>query len=289
MSWRPGLSFASLTFLAAGAVLCVIQLADAAPITVLNPGFQLNAIAADGNLNDEDPGNTQPGFPPNWTFAFEAGAPASPAWGVQRPDPDAHFYRDVAVGGETAPFLAPFEGDQIGFINLNNDPTSVGGASVAVADSDVVGTLAAGRYTLNVAVGGRNTGSWRNILYGVGLKGEVSGDLGAFTQQTMDPGSVAGSGPIVPSTQGPVGVNVNLLNMVDVPYVLDVPVGSPLIGQAFRVRIRQTNTGAGGTGAFSQSSMDNVRLDFQAIPEPGTMALSGLALLGCVAARRKRV
>jgi hypothetical protein len=277
-----------VTLLAAGVTLSALQPAGAAPIAVPNAGFQLNVISTDGNLNDEDAGNTQPAFPPNWTFAFEAGAPASPAWGVQRPDPDAHFYRDVAANGETAPFLTPFEGDQIGFINLNNDPASVGGASVAVADSDVVGTLAAGKYTLNVAVGARNTGSWRNILYGIGLKGDVSGDLGTFTQQTMDPGSVAGSGPIVPSTTGPVGVNVNLLNMVDVPYVLDVPVGSPLIGQPFRVRIRQTNTGVGGTGAFSQSSMDNVRLDFVAIPEPGTLALSSLATLACLALRRKR-
>ena len=283
MSRRPIVSF-----LVAGATLCAAQHVSAAPISVPNAGFQLNAIPTDGNLSDEDPGNTQPGFPPNWTFAFELGAPASPAWGVQRPDPDAHFYRDVVANGQTAPFLAPFEGDQIGFINLNNDPTSAGGASVAVADSDVVGTLAAGKYTLNVAVGGRNTGAWRNILYGVGLKGDVSGDLGTFTQQTMDPGNAAGSGPIAPSTPAPVGVNVNLLNMVDVPYVLDVPVGSPLIGQPFRVRIRQTNTGAGGTGAFSQSSMDNVRLDFRAIPEPGTLSLSGLATLGCLVARRKR-
>lgn len=223
------------------------------PISIPNFSFQDPIITPDGNPDDEDAFDTDPGSPLGWTYSYTASPPGTESYGVQRPDPQSHFTRDV-TGGETSPFVAPFNGDQIGFINLNNDA-----ATAAQVDSGVLGVLAAGTYTLNFAVGGRNTGSWRDLDYTIGLVGTTSGPLGTPTLQRIDPGNAAGNVPFV-------GGVANDFNVVDLQYSLTVPSGSDLIGQDYFIRLTVANTGMNGTGAFTQAAFDNARLTGPTVP-----------------------
>ena len=251
--------------------------AQAQPITIPNFSFQLPDPGGDGNPDDEDAydvGNGNP-LPSNWTFIQSNG---NMNYGQQRPDPDAHFTRDV-TGGERSPFTAGgFADDLIVFANINAP------GDIFTADSDVVGQLGEGSYTLTVGLGARNTGSWNDLDYTVGLVGSSSGVLGTPTAVTLNPGDSAMN--TVSSAW-----TTDDYNVVDVSYVLSVPVGSGLIGENYFVRITAANSGFHDGVAdtdFTQAAIDNVRLTY--IPEPGTFALAGLGALvfGGMAWRRRR-
>ncbi len=241
-------------------MFCIFSLAmsvQAELLPVANSGFQLPVRAGDGNANDEDAYDVANGNDPpsNWSFINTA----NNNYGQARPDPDSQFTRDV-TGGETSPFTAGgFDGDLILFANMNSV-----GASLT-ADSDVVGSLSAGTYTLTVAVGGRNTGSWNDLKYTISLVGAVSGVLGTPAEVTIDPGNAAGDSMTSAWT-------TNDYNVVDVSYVLNVPGDGGIVGEDFFIRIYAENPGTKGGVAgtsFTQAAIDNVRLD-----GPGTKAQS---------------
>ena len=277
-------------FLAIAAVMLLsASMLLAAPVAITNHGFQDPVVTTDGNPDDEDPFDIGEGatfdaarVPPNWNLTYTQDDPGGGHFGLQRPDPDGHFTRDV-TGGETSPFtLGGFEGDQIYFINLNNSPLDATGGSIAQLDSGVVGQLAAGTYTLTVAVGGRDTGSWSDLDYTVGLVGASSGPLGS-TAATIDPGNAAGNSISSPWT-------TDEYNVVDVSFALNVPLASGLIGEDYFVRVTAANTGerAGvSQDGFTQAAIDNARLDFVAIPEPSSLVLLLGAVLFGMFVRRK--
>ena len=260
---------------ALAAMFLSATLLPAAPITVANHSFQLPDPGADGNVVDEDAYDVANGnpAPSNWTFVNTA----NDNYGQQRPHPMNHFTRDT-TGGERSPFtLGGFDEDLIVFANMNT-----AGASFQ-ADSDVVGQLEAGTYLLTVALGGRNTGSWNDLDYTIGLVGATSGVLGAPTAVTINPGNADMNTVSSPWT-------TNAYNVVDVTYALDVPVGSGLIGENYSVRITAANSGFHDgvpDTDFAQAAIDNVRLDFRAIPEPSSLALLMGALLCSACVRRK--
>jgi hypothetical protein len=267
----------SAALLAATSVVGSWTSAMAAPIAIANHSFQLPARAGDGNVSDEDaydvanPVNLPP---TNWTFVNTANM----NYGQARPDPDSQFFRDI-TGGETSPFTAGgFDGDLILFGNMNAPAAS------HTATSDVVGQLAAGTYTLTVALGARNTGSWNDINYTIGLVGPAALALSIPTAVTLNPGQAAQNTASSPWT-------TDTYNVVDVTNTLVVPAGSPLIGQNYSVQVFAQNSGLHDglpDTDFAQAAIDNVRLDFVAIPEPGTAVLSGLAVLATFFSRRRR-
>ena len=212
-------------------VIVLASVARGAPIPVTNAGFETPNL--NGNAGSQQMQNMYPASPPGWTFAFEQLAPTSlQNWGVL--DPPNGFY------AYAHPLPAPFEGNQVGYINLNYTGT------VARADSSIVGTLESNRvYTLSVAVGVRNNSSWPNVAYSIGLVDESGAELGTFASVTLDPGSPAAN------------------NIADLHYFLDVNSQAPAsIGRGYFVRIRATNTGVSGDGTrFPQANFDNVRLD----------------------------
>jgi hypothetical protein len=267
----------SAALLAAGIVLGVAASSEAAPVAIANHSFQLPARAGDGNVNDEDAYDVAAGneAPTNWTFINTA----NDNYGQARPNPTNQFTRDT-TSGETAPFTqGGFDGDLILFGNMNTV-----GASLT-ADSDVAGQLAAGAYTLTVALGARNTGSWNDLDYTIGLVGGTSGPLGTVTAVTLNPGDAS-------MNTASSAWTTSAYNVVDVTYSLNVPVGSSMIGENYFVRITGANSGfkEGVVGtAFAQAAVDNVRLDFVPVPEPATGTLvSGALALAALRFRKRR-
>jgi hapalindole biogenesis HpiC1 cyclase-like protein/glycosyl hydrolase family 42 (putative beta-galactosidase) len=205
--------------------------AQSAPVPIPNASFETPSL--NGNASGQQMQNMYPASPTGWTFAYEQLAPTSlQNWGVL--DPPNSFY------GVAHPLPAPFEGNQVGYINLNYTGT------VARADSAIVGTLESNRvYTLSVAVGARNNNQWPNIAYSTGLVDENGTELGTFATVTLDPGSPAA------------------YNITDLHYFLEVnSQASNSIGRGYFVRIRAANTGVSGDGTrFPQANFDHVRLD----------------------------
>lgn len=190
-----------------------------------------------GNSGSEQFSNANIG--PGWTVTGNIGN-----FGVQ--DPANGFY------GTAHPLPSPFQGNQIGFVNVN------AGGSTNV-DSAVLGTFDAGAlYTLNVAVGER-AGSGNDINYRIGL---------------LANGVEVGSFALGNTTNG---------NILDLKYVLDTATLPAIVGQNLQVRIS-----AAGVSGGVQANFDNVRLSmFIAIPEPATATLGLLSVAGLMLRRRR--
>ena len=249
-----------MTAIAASLMIAEANRANAqtiGPIPVPNHGFQDPFRAGDGNPDDEDAFDIAGGNAPptGWTLTSSV----NQNYGQQRPDPQSHFTRDV-TGGETAPFTAGgFDGDLILFANLNT-----AGANFQ-ADSSIVSQFGEGNYTLTVALGGRNTGSWNDLNYTIGLVGNTSGVVGTPTAVTINPAN-ADMNSTAP-TNSP--WTTNDYNVVDVTYNFNVPTGSGLIGEDFFVRITAENSGFHDglpDTDFAQAAIDNVRLVGPTVP-----------------------
>jgi|GEM_PF-2915376 len=281
--------------MAAASLLWIVPQVQAASVTVPNFSFETgnlppanSPITPNGTDAEQFDGmmTETPDSPSNWKFLFEANpaAAANGLWGVQIPRANGtgnnNFYGSKPGFNGVTSLPASFDAIQFAFINLNNDPSSVGGTTIARADSDPIAPLVAGTYTLTVAVGARSTTAWRNIDYSIGLVGATSGELGTFAHQIMDPDSAAGNQPVFAGA-------TDQVNIADVTYTFFVGVADPLIGENYFIRLRAENTGVGGTGTFTQANFDNVRLDFTPVPEPGSFLLvAGAVVVSGIHRRR---
>jgi hypothetical protein len=167
-----------------------------------------------------------------WTFNLISGVANN--FGVQ--DPSNAFYGTTATG----PLPDPFEGLQLGFYNLNNP------FSQAEIISHPIGRLRSGEvYTLNVAVGTRNTTAMNQIAYRVGLRASDGTDLGTFATALMVP-------------------NVNPTSIMDLEYTLNMSSVPSYVGDQARIVIGAYNTGVNDSEIYTnqnaQANFDNARL-----------------------------
>jgi opacity protein-like surface antigen len=222
-------------------------------------------------------------------------AAANGRYGLQQPRSGTGggqlFYQRSLPAGSlpTGTLLGGFNGNLIGSMNMDD----ADGFDQEV-QSGVLGNIAAGVYTLKVAVGARANANWNDVKYDIMLVANpTAGTLGTSG------GTILGT----PATQTLVilGTVPDTSNITELTYVLNVGAADPSIGASYAIRIAMHNTfvqngvadpGApvnGGTNArFTQGNFDNVRLDF-VVPEPGAtaLALSGLIVFA-VQRRRTR-
>jgi hypothetical protein len=87
----------------------------------------------------------------------------------------------------------------------------------------------------------------------------------------------------------PVGAT-NTATLTDLSVNLNVPVGSPQIGNTLRIVIGVSGQDAGGNPNDPRATydVDNVRLDFSAIPEPHSLSLLAAGAVGLVVINRGR-
>ncbi|MEX2306910.1 MAG: PEP-CTERM sorting domain-containing protein [Pirellulales bacterium] len=197
----------------------------------INADFETPALArADGEAT------TTNNMGAGWSFNLISGI--SNNFGLQ--DPNNTFYATVAAG----PLPAPFEGSQLGFMNLNN------WFSTGEVVSNPIGFLRSGEiYTLNVAVGARNVATQNKVAYRVGLRASDGTDLGTFTTATLVPSGSA-------------------TNITDLVYTLDMSTVPSYVGQSARIVIGGYNTGDDpsdevpdlAVDQLAQPNFDNVRL-----------------------------
>jgi HpiC1 cyclase len=222
-------------------------MAQAATITVPNGDFEDYASIGDGTTGagwasfpssaggsivaalsiDDEFWSNPSSFGSGWTSTGPQ--PSAGKYGLQHPKKSSQ--QDMT---------APFNGDFVGFINLTEGDAT--GASAGAAESGVLGQLAAGDYTLKVAVGARPSSSWNDVKYTISL---ISGgsDLGSPVSATLVPATaVLGS------------------NTQDLTYNLSLSSGDALIGQDYAVRIAVENTGQKdgvdtGLDTFTQANL----------------------------------
>jgi PEP-CTERM motif len=192
----------------------------------INADFEAPAVArGDGEST------TTANLGPGWTFNLLGGISSN--HGVQ--DPSVAFFSN-GTAGATPP--APFDGLQIGFINLD-------AFSHAEIVSEPIGRLRASSiYTLNVAVGARNTATWPDIQYRVGLRDGDGNDLGTFGTVMLNPG-------LSPTV------------VQDLTYTLNTSSLPSAVGKEVSVVVGGYNPAVIDgltTVAFTQPNFDNVRL-----------------------------
>lgn len=163
-------------------------------------------------------------------------------------------------GGQN-PLPAPFEGIQIGFLNMGNLNSGGVIGQISTLESLVVGTLAAGQsYTARAAVSIRFDANFdpSSAMFELGLRTTGGTELGTFASV-----SVAGSENAIK----------------ELTYSLNVDTqAAGAIGQDVHLFLRlvnQNGTDLFGNGFLGQANFDNFRLDV--IPEP---ASAGLLLVG---------
>jgi hypothetical protein len=162
---------------------------------------------------------------------------------------------------------APFSGNFIGFVNLDDADGFAQSIQSAVVDN-----LAKGTYTLTVAVGARPSASWNDVRYEISLVANPV--LGAPNNGGPPLGSRDGTvlGTPASATLAPASAVLGSNNQ-DLVYVLNVDGAHPNLGDPFAIRIEVFNTlmqngvpdaGSGGTNyRFTQGNFDNVRLSVQ--------------------------
>jgi hypothetical protein len=173
---------------------------------------------------------------------------------------------------------APFNGDFIGFVNMDD----ADGLSQSI-QSAIVGNLVPGTYTLTVAVGARPSTSWNDVRYEISLVANpvlAAPDNGGPASGSRD-GTVLG----VPATVTLVPATAVLgSNNQDLVYTLAVDANDPNVGAPFAIRIATfnalqqdgvpddgTNGGTVDPGTnyrFVQGNFDNVRLTVESATLP---------------------
>lgn len=238
--------------------------AQAGIITVPNGDFEdYTGISGWSSLGTALPGALTDGNDEFWSNPSDFGSgwtnngtqPSNGKYGLQHPKDSQHTWSGSSLA-------SPANGHFIGFINMDEDDAT--GAHTGQIESDVLGVLQTGSYTLNVAVGARPVGSWTDIEYTISL---VAG------------GNVVGSAS---TTLSPSTATLGSGEWEDLQLIVSTA-GSAHLGEDLTVRIDTANQGA--LGDFTQANFDNVRLSY--IPEPSSLVLLGLAGLGMVCFRRR--
>jgi hypothetical protein len=226
--------------------------------------------------------NTETWTDPSTYFAGWANTGAQSTagrYGLQQP---ASNYFARTTGGQFDPLNSPFDGNFIGFINLDDPDLFTG-----YAQSAILGELKSGTYELTVAIGARGNATWNDVRYSISLVADptVSG-----------PGTTAGAVVGTPATATLVPATaMSGSNTQDLTYTVFIDPANPLIGHDYAIRIQADNmlveNGVldpdDGDRQFTQGNFDNVRLQF--VPEPGAVAIALSSVVGlCFAARRRR-
>ena len=156
------------------------------------------------------------------------------------------------------------DGAQYHFLNLsfnNGGPDP----SFTQSNATLIGNAAAGTYTLTVAGGRRDDGKTTDGQYLIEL---LAGTSVIASQTLNDPLNTIASG-----------------TWTDIVALGVVNLGDAEVGQDLTIRL----TASDGPNNQTQGQFDNVRLDFAVIPEPSTLLLTGLGIVGLSAVRRRRV
>jgi hypothetical protein len=306
-------------FIALVAFFAIVSVpSEAAPIPVTNGDFE--TAPPDPNLdgdNNYSTGDVTPpwngdnnylestneaftnpsGFVSGWQSNGPAGENAK--YGLQQPrsgtGTNQLFYQRTEPAGTvpTGTLTGAFNGNLIGFVNMDD----ADGFNQEI-QSATVGNLSAGTYKLNVAVGARANQNWNDIKYDIMLVANPTNGDGTNANFGSSGGTVLGT-PAT-TTMAVLGTMPDTTNIQDLQYMLNVPAGDPNLGAPFAIRILTNNAltqnGVEDPGAsadppnarFTQGNFDNVRLDFVAIPEPGTVALFITAALFGAASMRRR-
>ncbi len=219
-----------------------------------------NGLVADAIPIDNDEFWTNPSsFGGGWQSNGPAGLNGK--YGLQHARKDTYFDMND-----------PFNGDFIGFVNLDD-----GDGFEQSIQSAIVGSLEEGTYTLTVAVGARPNSGWNDVMYEISLVADPV--LGAPYNEGLALGSRDGSvlgtpasAVLVPAT-AVVGSNNQ-----DLVYVLEVSTDDSNLGKPFAIRIDVFNalaqdgvpddgSGDGSNYRFTQGNFDNVRLSFESQAE----------------------
>ena len=182
----------------------------------------------------------------------------------------------------TGDLVAPFNGDLIGFVNMDD-----GDGLDQEIQSVTLGNLTPGKtYILKVAVGGRAGQNWNDVGYDIMLVANPTDGDGTDNKFGSAGGTILGtpsSVTLAPHSLAPGS------NIADLVYSYTATASDP-----FAIRIATHNMkmqdgvidpndpSVGGDGTnyrFTQGNIDNVRLE--AVPEPATIAMV-IGLLGLV-------
>jgi hypothetical protein len=286
---------------------------DAAPIAVPNGDFE--TAPPDPNVDGDNTYSTGDVSPPwngdnnylettneaftnpsTFVTGWQSNGPAGEngKYGLQQPrsgtGTNQLFYQRTQPAGTvpTGTLTGAFNGNLIGFMNMDD----ADGFNQEI-QSAIVGNLEAGTYKLNVAVGARANQNWNDIKYDIMLVANPTNGDGTNANFGSSGGTVLGT-PAT-TTMVVLGTMPDTTNIRDLEYMLSVPLGDPNIGAPIAIRILTQNTltqngvedPIDGDQRFTQGNFDNVRLDFVAIPEPGTLMLFSMAaLFGAAALRR---
>jgi HpiC1 cyclase/PEP-CTERM motif len=217
-------------------------------------------------------------------------------FGLQQPRSDTgtnqlYYQRTLPAGSfPTGNLVAPFNGDLIGFVNMDD-----GDGLDQEIQSATLGNLTPGmKYILKVAVGGRSGQNWNDVSYDIMLVANPTDGDGTDNKFGSAGGSVLGtpsSITLAPHSSPPGSNTADLMYMFTAttndPYAIRIVTHNALMQDG--VLDDGTNGGtvpAGTNYRFTQGNFDNVRLE--CVPEPTAIVLFGLAAFGMLGLHHRR-